>query len=221
MADRVLVAYLPQCHESLAGIIAGRLRERYHKPAIVLTDGEEGVKGSGRSIENYHMFESLVEVKELLTKFGGHPMAAGLSMPRENVERFRRALNDNSRLTQEDLIPRIWIDVAMPMEYVTEPLIRELEMLEPFGQGNEKPQFAQKDVQIRSAKVIGKNRNAVKLSLVTPSGVPVEGILFTEGDRFVEEMGACRKMDVIYFPGINEFNGKRTIQMVIKEYQFR
>lgn len=156
MADRVLVAYLPQCHESLAGIIAGRLRERYHKPAIVLTDGEEGVKGSGRSIENYHMFESLVEVKELLTKFGGHPMAAGLSMPRENVERFRRALNDNSRLTQEDLIPKIWIDVAMPMEYVTEPLIRELEMLEPFGQGNEKPQFAQKDVQIRSAKVIGK-----------------------------------------------------------------
>ncbi len=221
MADRVLVAYLPQCHESLAGIIAGRLRERYHKPAIVLTDGEEGVKGSGRSIENYHMFESLVEVKELLTKFGGHPMAAGLSMPRENVERFRRALNDNSRLTQEDLIPKIWIDVAMPMEYVTEPLIRELEMLEPFGQGNEKPQFAQKDVQIRSAKVIGKNRNAVKLSLVTPSGVPVEGILFTEGDRFVEEMGACRKMDVIYYPGINEFNGKRTIQMVIKEYQFR
>lgn len=142
-------------------------------------------------------------------------------MPRENVERFRRALNDNSRLTQEDLIPKIWIDVAMPMEYVTEPLIRELEMLEPFGQGNEKPQFAQKDVQIRSAKVIGKNRNAVKLSLVTPSGVPVEGILFTEGDRFVEEMGACRKMDVIYYPGINEFNGKRTIQMVIKEYQFR
>lgn len=221
MDDKVLVAYLPSCHESLAGIIAGRLRERYHKPSIVLTDGEEGVKGSGRSVENYHMFEALVEVKDLLTKFGGHPMAAGLSMPRENVERFRQALNDNARLTEEDLIPKIWIDAAMPMEYVTEPLIRELEMLEPFGQGNEKPQFAQKDVQIRSAKVIGRNHNAVKLSLVAPSGVPAEGILFTEGDRFVEEMGAHRVMDVIYYPGINEFNGKRTIQMVIKEYRFR
>lgn len=220
MGDKVLAVYLPQCHESLAGIIAGRLRERYHKPSFVLTKGESGVKGSGRSIESYHMFEALVEVKELLTKFGGHPMAAGLSLPEENVESFRRALNEKAMLTEEDFIPKIWIDVAMPMEYVSEPLIRELEMLEPFGQGNEKPQFAQKGIHIRSARVLGKNRNAVKLSMVTPRGASVDGILFTEGDAFMEEMGSCRDMDVIYYPGINEYNGNRTIQMVIKEYRF-
>ncbi len=161
-----------------------------------------------------------MEVKELLTKFGGHPMAAGLSLPEENVESFRRALNEKAMLTEEDFIPKIWIDVAMPMEYVSEPLIRELEMLEPFGQGNEKPQFAQKGIHIRSARVLGKNRNAVKLSMVTPRGASVDGILFTEGDAFMEEMGSCRDMDVIYYPGINEYNGNRTIQMVIKEYRF-
>ncbi len=218
--DKVLVPYLPDCHESLAGIIAGRLRERFHKPVFVLTDASDGVKGSGRSIEGYHMFEALLEVKDLLTKFGGHPMAAGLSLPGEKVEEFRRRLNDNARLTEEDFIPKIWIDAAMPMEYVSEPLVRELEMLEPFGQGNEKPQFAQKGVHIRTAKVLGRNRNAVKLSMVTPSGAPVEGILFTEGDAFMEEMGGRREMDVIYYPGINEYNGRRTLQMVVKEYRF-
>lgn len=218
--DKVLVPYLPDCHESLAGIIAGRLRERFHKPVFVLTDASDGVKGSGRSIEGYHMFEALLEVKDLLTKFGGHPMAAGFSLPGEKVEEFRRRLNDNARLTEEDFIPKIWIDAAMPMEYVSEPLVRELEMLEPFGQGNEKPQFAQKGVHIRTAKVLGRNRNAVKLSMVTPSGAPVEGILFTEGDAFMEEMGGRREMDVIYYPGINEYNGRRTLQMVVKEYRF-
>lgn len=219
-SHKVLVPYLPDCHESLAGIIAGRLRERFHKPVFVLTKGSEGVKGSGRSIEGYHMFQALVEVKDLLTKFGGHPMAAGFSLPEDKVEEFRQRLNDNARLTEEDFIPKIWIDVAMPMEYVSEPLVRELEMLEPFGQGNEKPQFAQKGVHIRSARVLGKNRNAVKLSMVTPSGMPVDGILFTEGDAFMEEMGGCREMDVIYYPGINEYNGRRTLQMVVKEYRF-
>ncbi len=220
MDDKVLVVYLPECHESLAGIIAGRLRERYHKPSIVLTRAADGVKGSGRSIEGYHMFEALLEVKELLTKFGGHPMAAGLSLEEANVDRFRQALNRNARLTEEDFIPKIWIDVAMPFEYVSEPLIQELKMLEPFGQGNEKPQFAQKAMRVRSARVVGKNRNAVKLSMVTPGGAAVDGILFTEGDRFMEEMGAKREMDVIYYPDINEYNGNRTIQMVVKEYRF-
>lgn len=218
--DKVLVVYLEECHESLAGIIAGRLREKYHKPSIVLTRAEEGVKGSGRSIEGYHMFEALLEVKDLLTKFGGHPMAAGLSLPEDNVEAFRKALNDNAGLTEEDFIPKIWIDAAMPMEYVSEPLIRELEMLEPFGQGNEKPQFAQKGIHIRSAKVLGKNRNAVKLSMVTPRGVPMDGIVFTDGDAFMEEMGMRREMDVIYYPGINDYNGRRTIQIVVKEWKF-
>lgn len=218
--DKVLVVYLPECHESLAGIIAGRLRERYHKPSIVLTRAADGVKGSGRSIESYHMFEALLEVKDLLTKFGGHPMAAGLSLEEPNVDKFRKALNDNAGLTEEDFIPKIWIDAAMPIEYVSEPLIQELKMLEPFGQGNEKPQFAQKGMRIRAARVVGRNRNAVKLSMVTPGGQPADGILFTEGDPFMEEMGDRREMDVIYYPEINEYNGNRTIQMVVKEYRF-
>lgn len=220
MDDKVLVVFLPDCHESLAGIIAGRLREKYHKPSFVLTRAEDGVKGSGRSIEGYHMFEALVEVKGLLSKFGGHPMAAGLSLPETNVEQFRLELNHRAVLTEEDFVPRIWIDVPMPMSYVTEELVQELELLEPFGQGNEKPQFAQKDLRIRNARVLGRNRNAVKLSLVTPDGTPVEAMVFTDGDAFLEEMGGSRQMDAIYYPGINEYNGNRTIQMVVKEYRF-
>ena len=149
MADKVLVVFLPDCHESLAGIVAGRIRERYHKPThkptLILTHSEEGAKGSGRSIEAYHMFQGLVEVQDLLTKFGGHPMAAGFSLPLEHVDEFRRRLNENAKLTPEDFIPKVWIDIALPFEYVDEALIEELERLEPFGQGNEKPQFAQKD----------------------------------------------------------------------------
>lgn len=218
--DKVLVVYLPECHESLAGIIAGRIREQYHKPTMILTKAEEGVKGSGRSIEAYHMFKALLEVKKLLTKFGGHPMAAGFSMPEEHVEQFRKELNKNANLTPEDFIPQLWIDVAMPMEYVSEPLIHELELLEPFGQGNEKPQFAQKGIHIRNVKVLGRNRNAVKLSMATPEGTTIDGIWFGEGDAFIEEMGTKQTIDVIYYPSINEYNGNRTLQMVIKEYQF-
>ena len=218
--DKVLVVYLPECHESLAGIIAGRIREQYHKPTMILTKAEEGVKGSGRSIEAYHMFKALLEVKELLTKFGGHPMAAGFSMPEEHVEQFRKELNKNANLTPEGFIPQLWIDVAMPMEYVSEPLIHELELLEPFGQGNEKPQFAQKGIHIRNVKVLGRNRNAVKLSMATPEGTTIDGIWFGEGDAFIEEMGTKQTIDVIYYPSINEYNGNRTLQMVIKEYQF-
>ncbi len=220
MQDKVLVVYLPDCHESLAGIIAGRLREKYHKPSIVLTRAEDGVKGSGRSIEGYHMFEALVEVKHLLTKFGGHPMAAGLSLKEEDVERFRQELNSRARLTEEDFIPKIWIDVPMPMDYVSEGLIQELELLEPFGQGNEKPQFAQKGLGIRSARILGKNHNAVKLSLVTPDGTPMDGMIFTDGDAFMDELGSSRVLDAIYYPGINEYNGNRSVQVIIKEFRF-
>ena len=220
--DKVLVIFLPDCHESLAGIVAGRIRERYNKPVFVLTRAEGCAKGSGRSIEAYHMFRALVEVKDLLLKFGGHPMAAGFSLEEANIEEFRRRLNENAkeRLTEDDFIPRVWIDVPMPMSYVTEELVQELELLEPFGQGNEKPQFAQKDLRIRNARVLGRNRNAVKLSLVTPDGTPVEAMVFTDGDAFLEEMGGSRQMDAIYYPGINEYNGNRTIQMVVKEYRF-
>ncbi|WAJ24611.1 single-stranded-DNA-specific exonuclease RecJ [Lacrimispora xylanolytica] len=216
---KVLVVYLPSCHESLAGIIAGRLREQYQKPAFVLTDGEEGVKGSGRSIETYHMFDALVEVKELLSKFGGHPMAAGLSLKKENVDEFRRRLNENAKLGEEDFIKKIWIDVPMPLEYINEPLIEELDLLEPFGQGNEKPLFAQKGLSIRSVRVMGKNRNVVKFSLASEKGMPMDGLLFADGDSFLHELSGSRKIDVIYYPAVNEYNGNKSLQIVIKNYK--
>lgn len=219
--DKVLVVYLPQCHESLAGIIAGKLREKYHKPSFVLTKAADGVKGSGRSIENYHMFRALTGVKELLTKFGGHPMAAGLSLEERQVEPFRQELNRQADLTEDDFIPRIWIDVPLPMRYVSEELITEFKLLEPFGQGNEKPQFAQKDLEVRSARVVGKNRNAVKLALVTPEGVPMDGMVFADGDEFLQEMNGRNTMDAIYYPGINEYNGRRSLQIVVKEWRFK
>ncbi|WP_349946405.1 single-stranded-DNA-specific exonuclease RecJ [Lacrimispora sp. BS-2] len=217
--DKVLVVYLPDCHESLAGIIAGRLREYFQKPAFVLTDGEECVKGSGRSIDTYHMFDALVGVKDLLLKFGGHPMAAGLSLLKENVDEFRKCLNEQARLTEEDFIRKVWIDVPMPLEYINEPLIEELELLEPFGQGNEKPLFAQKGLYIRSVRVLGKNRNAVKFSLATEQGIPMDAMLFADGDSFLEELGDRRALDVIYYPSVNEYNGNKTLQIVIKNYK--
>lgn len=219
--DPVLVVYLPECHESLAGIIAGRVREAWNKPTFVLTRGEDCVKGSGRSIEAYHMYQALCGVQDLLLKFGGHPMAAGFSLEEAHVEEFRRRLNEQAQLKPEDFIPKIWIDVAMPLEYLSERLVEELKILEPFGQGNEKPQFAQKNLHIRSVRVLGKNRNAVKLSLVTEQGLPMDGMLFTEGDRFVEELGSSRMIDVIYYPDVNEYNGNRTLQIVIREYKIR
>ena len=220
--DWVLVVYLPDCHESLAGIVAGRLRERYHKPSIVLTPGEEAVKGSGRSIEGYHMFQALTEADDLLLKYGGHPMAAGLSLPEENIEAFRRRLNERARqtMTEKDFVEKIWIDVAMPFEYISEPFIRELALLEPFGQGNERPQFAQRRLKLRSARVAGKNRNVVMLSLASESGCVMEARWFGDGDGFMEEMGSRRLMDVIYYPEINEYNGRRSIQIIIRQYRF-
>ena len=218
--DKVLVVFLPDCHESLAGIVAGRLREKYQKPAFVLTRAEEGVKGSGRSIEAYHMFEGLVEVKDLLTKFGGHPMAAGLSLPEEHVEELRKRLNDNAVLTDQDFIRKVWIDVPMPLEYINESFIQELERLEPFGNGNEKPQFAQRDLSVRNVRVLGRNRNAVKLSLVTASGFAMDGMYFGDGDSFAEELSGKTSIDIVYYPTINEYNGNRSLQAVIKEYRF-
>lgn len=219
-ADSVLVVYLPDCHESLAGIIAGRVREAFHKPAFVLTKGEDCVKGSGRSIEGYHMYQALCSVRDLLLKFGGHPMAAGFSLKEEHVEDFRRRLNVQAELKPEDFIPKIWIDVAMPLEYISETLINELKILEPFGQGNEKPQFAQKSLHIRgNPRVMGRNKNVVKMSVVTDRGTPMEALLFAEGERFLEELGNRRQIDVVYYPDVNEYNGNRTLQIVIKDYK--
>ena len=219
--DKVLVVFLPECHESLAGIIAGRVREHFHKPAIVLTRGEAFVKGSGRSIEKYHMFRGLTDVADLLTKFGGHPMAAGLSMEEKNIDELRRRLNENADLKEEDFVPRIWIDVPMPLEYVSEALVEELKRLEPFGQGNEKPLFAQKDLLLRDVRVLGKNRNVVKLGLVTETGFSMDGLYFGNGDEFLKELAGRNRIDIVYYPDVNEYNGMRTLQAVIKNYKIR
>lgn len=220
MDDKVLVVFLPECHESLAGIIAGRLREHFHKPSFVLTRGETTAKGSGRSIEQYHMYQGLCKVSDLLVKFGGHPMAAGLSLEEKDIDVFRRRLNADAELTEEDFVPKIWIDVPMPFEYVNEKIVQELKDLEPFGQGNEKPLFAQKSLVIRNARVLGKNRNVVKLNLVTETGQPVDGLLFADGDRFLEEQAGRNMIDMIYYPDVNEYNGTRTLQAVIRNYKF-
>ena len=220
MDDKVLVVFLPECHESLAGIIAGRLREHFHKPSFVLTRGETTAKGSGRSIEQYHMYQGLCKVSDLLVKFGGHPMAAGLSLEEKDIDEFRRRLNADAELAEEDFVPKIWIDVPMPFEYVNEKIVQELKDLEPFGQGNEKPLFAQKSLVIRNARVLGKNRNVVKLNLVTETGQPVDGLLFADGDRFLEEQAGRNMIDMIYYPDVNEYNGTRTLQAVIRNYKF-
>lgn len=220
MEDTVLVVFLPECHESLAGIIAGRLRERYHKPSFVLTRGEEGVKGSGRSIESYSMYEKLCECKEYLTKFGGHPMAAGLSLEEENVERFRRKLNEQSGLTEEDLVEKVTIDVPMPIHYIRKDLVQELSLLEPFGKGNEKPLFAQKNLWVSQMRVFGKNRNVVKMRLTDENGYPMDGVYFGNGDEFAEEGRGKRKISIVYYPDINMYQGRESLQVIMRHYQF-
>lgn len=220
MEDTVLVVFLPECHESLAGIIAGRLRERYHKPSFVLARGEEGVKGSGRSIEAYSMYEKLCECKEYLTKFGGHPMAAGLSLEEENVETFRRKLNESSGLSQDDLVEKVSIDVPMPIHYIRKDLVRELSLLEPFGKGNEKPLFAQKNLWISQLRVFGKNRNVVKMRLTDENGYPMDGVYFGDGDAFVEEARGKQKIAIVYYPDINVYQGRESLQVIIRHYQF-
>lgn len=217
--DKVLVVYLPDCHESLAGIIAGRIRERYFRPCFVLTDGEEGVKGSGRSIPGYHMFEEMTKVAELFTKFGGHPMAAGLSIPTENVELLRKRLNENCRLTDADLIPKLSYDAVLPIQYAGEQIIKELELLEPFGKENDKPLFAAANVRVKSARVIGKNRNVLKTVLEDDKGSRLEGISFGDIEADLHYIESKDTVCLLYYPEINEFQGRRTVQAVIESWR--
>lgn len=236
MNDSVLVVYLENCHESIAGIIAGRVRERYNKPAIVLTDGEEHAKGSGRSIEGYPMFDKLNECKELLLKFGGHPLAAGLSLEKKNIEPLRRALNEKAGLTEEDFIPKVSFDMVLPFEKVTYKLLQEFDMLEPFGKANEKPSFALKDVQLVNARVIGKNQNMARLTVKTRNSNRIyTAMLFRDFERFEETIrnkygedallrlyeGTAGQiyLDMIFYPSVNEFNGNTTIQFVIQHFR--
>ena len=233
-SDKVLVVYLSDCHESLAGIIAGRIRERYNKPVFVLTDSADGVKGSGRSIEAYSMFEEMSKCKELYTKYGGHPMAAGLSLPPENVEKFRNFLNEHTTLTEEDFIPKITIDVPMPIGYITEKLIRELSVLEPFGKGNEKPLFAEKNLSILNMKILGRNRNVLKMQVRSQSGTVMDALYFGDLEQILDyirekfgetEYEKCFQgrqnavvLSVIYYPSLNEYQGRTSIQIIVSHY---
>lgn len=233
--DKVLVVYLPDCHESLAGIVAGRIRENYYKPVFVLTDTEEGVKGSGRSIDGYHMYEELNKCKELLTKFGGHRLAAGLSLPKENVGKFREMLNKNCTLTEEEMKEKVTIDMEMPFGCVTEGLVKELELLEPFGKGNTKPVFAARDVTLLGARILGKNRNVLKLQVQDVNGCRIEAMLFHHADDFLGKLeeqygkteveallkgrGRQIRISMTYYPDINEYMGKKTPQIVVTHYR--
>jgi len=232
--DKVFIVYLPDCHESLAGIIAGRIRERYHKPTFVLTDGEESVKGSGRSIEAYQMFDEMMKCRELFLKFGGHPMAAGLSILKENVPNLRERLNALTDLTEEDFIPKVTIDIPMPISYISEALIDELTYLEPFGKGNPKPLFAEKNLNILSARILGKNKNVIKLQILNSTGISMDAMYFGDTDVFqeyligkftaseVEKLFQGRKnritLSLTYYPSVNEFRDVKTIQIVIQHY---
>ena len=233
--QKVMIIYLPDCHESLAGIIAGRIRERYNHPVFVLTDAEDGVKGSGRSIEAYSMYEEMTKCKDLFLKFGGHPMAAGLSLPKENVPEFIRRMNENCTLTDADFVPVVNIDVAMPLSYVTERLIGQLDLLEPFGKENTKPVFAARNIRVHSARVVGKHANVLRLSLIMEDGRWMQAVHFGEPEEFfsyIEEKFGKQEMERLktgrdsqmslaftYYPKINEYNGERSIQIVVQKYR--
>lgn len=217
--DKVYVIYLPECHESLAGIIAGRIREIYYHPVFVLTKGEEEIKGSGRSIETYHMFDAMVKCREVFTHFGGHKMAAGLSLKEENIETLRRQINDTCTLTEEDLIPKVTIDVPMPLSYVSKELISQLSLLEPFGKGNTKPVFAQKEVQVLNHRIIGKNKNVLSIKLDDGMGRVLDGICFQDAKELEKMLLAGRNPSIAYYPGVNSYQGRETIQIVISHFQ--
>ncbi|MDF2610007.1 MAG: recJ2 [Lachnospiraceae bacterium] len=233
--DKVLVVYLEDCHESLAGIIAGRLREKYNKPSIVLTSTENKVKGSCRSIEQYNIYEELSKCKDLLLSFGGHPMAAGLSLAYSQIDVLRNQLNHNTTLSEEDLIPKVAIDVVLPLGYVSEDLVRDLEVLEPFGKGNTKPIFAERNLKIRRATILGKNANVLKLQVVNEYGRVMDALYFGEPNAFllrikdefgqneIDKMFQNRENSIsfsaTYYPNINEYNGNQSIQIIIQNYQ--
>lgn len=217
--DQVLVVYLPECHESIAGIIAGRIKERYYRPTFVLTRGESGVKGSGRSIEAYDMFAEMSRCRELFTKFGGHKLAAGLSLEEEKVEVFRKRINELADLTEEDLQMKVSIDMRLPFPYINEELIHELKILEPFGKGNGKPLFAESKLRVIQPRIFGKNRNVLKCRLEDQQGNQMEAVYFGEVEDCLRQMEKKQIMSFTYYPSINEYMGRRTIQLTIVNYQ--
>ena len=217
--DRVLVVYLPDCHESIAGIIAGRIRERYYRPVFVLTSAEEGVKGSGRSIENYHMFEEMCRCRELFTKFGGHKLAAGLSLKEEHVEEFRKRINELATLTEEDLTEKVSIDMQLPIAYLSQKLVEELERLEPFGKGNTKPLFAEKNLRVISPRILGKNQNVLKFQVEDARGLRMNAVYFGDVRACMEYMEQKKRMSFTYYPTVNEYMGRRSLQITVVNYR--
>lgn len=218
MQDNVLVVYLPECHESVAGIIAGRVREKFYKPSIVITKAEEGAKGSGRSIEGYNMFEEISKCGSLLNKYGGHPMAAGISLDIDKIDSFRKALNASQTLTEKELTPTVWIDVPMPVDYVDISLIRQFDKLQPFGKGNEKPVFADRNLYVKESVLIGKNRNVLRCKLESEHGKLVTAIKFKMEGQEIPEEG--RKISMVYYPDINEYNGIVSVQFRIEDWKY-
>lgn len=217
--DKVLVVYLPDCHESIAGIIAGRIRERYYRPVFVLTKAEDGVKGSGRSVEAYNMFEEMCKCRTLFTKFGGHKMAAGLSLEEENVMRFRQIMNELADLTEDDLTEKISIDMQLPLPYVTEELIEEMELLEPFGKGNPKPLFAEKNLKVIQPRIIGKNRNVLKFQVEDKGGNRMEAVYFGDVEKCLKTIEESWEMSFTYHPSVNEYMGRKTVQITVVNYR--
>lgn len=234
MDDKVLVLYLKDCHESIAGIIAGRVREKYNKPTFVLTDAEQGVKGSGRSIEEYDMYSELTKVKSLLTKFGGHKMAAGISLEEKNIDLLRKMLNENCNLTEEDLYLKVWIDIALPLEYITMDFVNQLEVIKPYGKGNEKPVFAEKNLKIISLQILGKSGNVIKMVVENQNHYRMTAVKFNSAvdfmaflsEKFGEEevnkalQGQKNNLEIMatYYPEINEYNGRINLQIIIDRF---
>ena len=216
--QKVMVVYLKDLHESLAGIVAGRIRELYHHPVFVLTKAEDGVKGSGRSIETYSMYEELCKCQDLFTKFGGHKMAAGLSIPEEKVQEFTERINANATLTEDDFIPKILIDVPMPLAYVNRQLVEELKVLEPFGKGNAKPVFADKNIRIRDKRIVGKNRNVLKLTIQDMAGGTYPAVYFGDAETMMQFLETKDVISIVYYPEINSYMGREEIQFVISNY---
>ncbi len=213
-SDRVYVIHIPECHESIAGIVAGRIKEIYYKPTIVLTNTGMS-KGSARSIEGYNIYDEINKCSHLLEKFGGHPMAAGMSLKEENIEEFRRLLNENCILTEKELTKKVWIDVAMPLEYVSEKLVNQLEVLEPFGNGNPKPVFADKNLKLCEKRILGANKNALKLVFETSNGYRYQAIYFGEAIDMHDQLVVGNTYSMLYYPTINEFNNRVTVQMTV------
>lgn len=217
--QKVLVVYLPECHESIAGIIAGRIREHYSRPTLVLTKAETGVKGSGRSIEAYDMYTELNRCRDLFLKFGGHKMAAGVSLPEENVEILRKRLNENCILSWEDMAERIHIDMKLPFAYINEDLIREFSLLAPFGKGNTRPLFAEKNLRVYYPQIVGKNQNVLKFQVQDSTGNRMDAVYFGEARKCLEYIQRKQEMAFTFYPSVNEYNGRRTIQLTVVNYQ--